>query len=64
MLGPGGVVGTAWMTELASGLRRDGVDPAETGTEHAHIARMSTSPLWGTPTVSMPVGVESESQPV
>jgi hypothetical protein len=52
------------MTGLASGLRRDGVDLAETGTEHAHIARMSTSPLWGTPTVSMPVGVESESQPV
>jgi hypothetical protein len=64
VLGPGGVVGTAWMTGLASGLRRDGVDLAETGTEHAHIARMSTSPLWGTPTVSMPVGVESESQPV
>jgi NTE family protein len=29
VLGPGGVVGTAWMAGLASGLRRDGVDLAE-----------------------------------
>ncbi|MCW2884781.1 MAG: hypothetical protein QOE54_1230 [Streptosporangiaceae bacterium] len=29
VLGPGGVVGTAWLAGLANGLRRDGVDLAE-----------------------------------
>lgn len=32
VLGPGGPVGTAWLTGLAAGLREAGVDPAGAGT--------------------------------
>ncbi|MEX5635935.1 hypothetical protein [Parafrankia sp. FMc2] len=31
VLGPGGVVGTAWLLGLAAGLRRDGLDLADAG---------------------------------